>query len=328
MREIFIIAEQRKGKLRESTFESILAAQELSAKHGGTITVILLGKEISSMAAEVEKYCHEALLLQDPLLENFNSTVYEGALLPLLKGKTSPIILIGHTSFGIELAPALSVALGIPLLTDCIGFEWKEGMWKVLRQIYSNKINAIFGVKPDSGVIATIRPGAFSSLPLKELGGKKKSISPQILETNLKKTFVGYEEMVAGDVDISQSDMVVAIGRGIGESEKLSCIDSFAETIGGVVACSRPIVDKKWMPKSRQVGTSGVTVKPKIYIAIGISGAFQHVGGIKGSPLIIAINKDQKAPIFRIASYGIVNDLFQVVPILEKLIKELKGEQG
>jgi electron transfer flavoprotein alpha subunit len=324
MDHIFVITEQRNGVVRDGTFESLAAAQECAEHMGAPISAIVLGDNIFTVSEDLGRHCNRVAVLEHEILRGFNSDAYERALLGHLRESQSPFILVGHTAFGIELAPALSVALNLPLLTDCIGFEWQGKAVRFIRQMFSNKLNARFSCNTDSGAIVTLRPGAFPSDALKELGGEVARVECKVRESDLRKRFVGYEEAPVGDVDISQADIIVAVGRGLDDVEHLPMVASLAEAVGGVVACSRPLVDKKWMPKFRQVGTSGATVRPKVYIAIGISGAFQHIGGIKGSPLIIAINKDPKAPIFRVADYGVVSDLYEIVPLLEDKIKELR----
>ena len=170
----------------------------------------------------------------------------------------------------------------------------------------------------------TVRSGAFPVLEKEPLPGEIVSVPSPLTDEGLAKRFLQYVEAVVGEVDITQADILVSVGRGIKDAENIPIVKELADALGGALACSRPVVDKKWLPKDRQVGTSGKTVKPKVYIAIGISGAFQHVAGMKNAGTIIAVNKDPKAPIFSVARYGIVADLFKIVPVLKDKIKELK----
>ena len=170
----------------------------------------------------------------------------------------------------------------------------------------------------------TVRSGAFPVSEKDSLQGEIVSIPPALTDEGLAKRFLQYVESAVGEVDITQADILVSVGRGIKEAENIPLVKELADALGATLSCSRPVVDKKWLPKERQVGTSGKTVKPKVYIAIGISGAFQHIAGIKGAGIVIAINKDPKAPIFNVAQYGIVGDLFKIVPILKKQVKVLR----
>ncbi|OFV67200.1 MAG: electron transfer flavoprotein subunit alpha [Candidatus Syntrophoarchaeum caldarius] len=322
MAEIFVLAEHREGELREITFEMLGAAKYLGKDMGATITAVLLGHDVDTYAEKLGSYADTVLVVDDPKLDYFNAEIYQKVLSKLISDKNPVVTLIGHTAFGMDLAPALAVELGLPLATDCIGLEVDGGKLFAIRQIYSGKVNAKVSFKGDRYMI-TIRSAAF---PVEEgtLSGEIVKESVAIEDVPYRK-FIGYEEAPAGEVDITQADVIVSIGRAIGDPENIPMVEELAEALGGVLACSRPVVDKNWLPKDRQVGSSGKIVKPKLYLALGISGAFQHVAGMKDSGLIVAINKDPKAPIFNVADYGIVNDLFKVVPVLKEKITELKG---
>jgi electron transfer flavoprotein alpha subunit len=190
--------------------------------------------------------------------------------------------------------------------------------------MYSYKVNSLVSFKNAERIVVTLRGGAFPFVASHSTHGTVEKIASPIAGERLHKRFLEYVEAQRGDVDISTADIIVSIGRGVGDEPDMAMFQSLASAMGGVLACSRPIVDKSILPKYHQVGTSGVEVKPKVYLALGISGAFQHVGGIKGAPLVVAVNKDARAPIFRVAQYGIVGDLNEVVPVLEAKIRELK----
>jgi electron transfer flavoprotein alpha subunit len=325
MKNVFIIAEHREGELKDITWELISGGRELASKTGGSLTALLLGHGVDSMAHELSKGCDKVVVMGDPKLEHFNSELYLEVLSSFLTGETPFLIMMGHSSMGMDLAPEMAVRLDLPLATDCIGLEYKEDRLFAIRQLYSSKINARISFAEAGGYLVTMRPGAFQAIEDAQIGGEVISLDSPLTEGAKGKVFIEYEAAEAGDVDISQADIIVAVGRGLGDEENIPQVESLAEVLGGVVACSRPVVDKKWLPKYRQVGTSGVTVKPKLYMALGISGTFQHMGGVKGSPVVVAINKDKNAPIFRIANYGIVDDLFKVIPLIEEKVKELKG---
>jgi electron transfer flavoprotein alpha subunit len=221
-----------------------------------------------------------------------------------------------------DLAPRLAAHLNIPLSTACIDLKLDSGKLASVRQMYDGKVNADIAFPGAESYMVTVRPGAFSSED-PELTGEIKEM-PVDAKDPEKVKFVEYIEAALEGVDITQADILVSVGNGIGDKKNIPLVEELAAALGGRLSCSRPIVDKKWLPKPHQVGSSGKTVKPKIYLAIGISGSFQHLMGIKGGT-IIAINKDPKAPIFRVADYGIVGDLFQVVPVLQEKAKALKG---
>ena len=225
---------------------------------------------------------------------------------------------------GMDFAPALAAHLKMPLATDCIGMEVAGEAFSLTRQLYGGKVNATVSFLKKGPYMVTVRSGAFPALEKAALPGEMVKLPSPLTDEGLAKRFLQYVEAAVGEVDITQADILVSVGRGIKEAQNIPMVKEFADAIGGTLSCSRPVVDKKWLPKDRQVGTSGKTVKPKVYIAIGISGAFQHIAGMKAAGTVIAINKDPKAPIFGVATYGIVADLFKIVPVLKDKVKELR----
>jgi len=238
------------------------------------------------------------------------------------------LTMMGHTSYGVELAPSLATALNLPLATDCIDLTFENETFFVTRQMYGGKVNVRAVVRKSESYIATVRPATFQPQKPESMNGEITEIASPLTEEITEKRFIEYVLPPPGGVDITAADVLVGIGRGIKDEKNLPMMEELAKALGGVLACSRPIVDKGWLPSDRQVGTSGKTVKPKLYIAVGISGAFQHVLGMKNSDLIIAINKDPNAPIFSFADYGVVDDLFKIVPQLKEKIYELKGQKA
>jgi len=223
-----------------------------------------------------------------------------------------------------DIAPALAVQLKMPLATDCIGIDVTGETFAIIRQLYGGKVNSAVSFLKSGPYMITVRTGAFPVVEKEPFPGEIVSVPSPLTDEGLAKRFLQYVEAAVGEVDITQADVLVSVGRGIKEAENIPLVKELADMLGGALSCSRPVVDKKWLPKDRQVGTSGKTVKPKVYIAIGISGAFQHIAGMKGAGTVIAINKDPKAPIFGVATYGIVADLFKFVPVLKARVKELK----
>lgn len=325
MKEVFVLAEHRQQKLRDTTWEALAAGRQLAEGLGAELSCLLLGSDTTAMAEELAKECAKVLVVEDPALENFNSEPFAKALTPILQDRGPFILVMRNSNSVIDLAPGLAVSLDAALATDCFGFEVKDGKPLALRQMYSYKVNAKVSFKDADKIVVTLRGGAFSFTPDGSAGGTVEKLNSPIAGIELKKRFVNFVEAEKGDVDLAAADVIVAIGRGIGDEEDLDMFKELADVMGGELACSRPIVDKNLLPKYHQVGTSGVEVKPKVYLALGISGAFQHLGGIKGAPLLVAVNKDARAPIFRSANYGIVGDLFDVVPALQEKIEELKG---
>ncbi len=325
MKEIFVLAEHRRGELRDVTFEMLTKGRELSQKTNMDLTAVLLGYNVKEFAKKLADQTKRVLIVDDARLENFNAEAYQKVLSNLISERKPPLTLIGHTAFGVDLAPSLATELSAPLATDCIDVDFEEEKLVVVRQVYGGKVNVKASLRKSDSYIVTLRPATFEAQQVEPLGGEITEVPSPLKEDIPYKKFIEYFEAPAGEVDITAADILVSVGRGIKEADNMPIVEKLAKALGGVVSCSRPIVDKGWLPSDRQVGTSGKTVKPKLYIAIGISGAFQHVSGMKNSDIIIAINKDPKAPIFRAADYGVVEDLFKVVPTLTDKILEGKA---
>ena len=324
MSQVFVLAEQRQGEIRDITFEMLTIGKELAGKLGGKLTALLLGNKIKGLAKTLTEYSDEVLLIEEQRLENFNSDAYQQVLTNLIHQFKPYLTLIGHTSYGVELAPRLAVSLKLPLATDCVDLQLENQQLTVTRQVFGGKVNVDATFNKAEGYIATVRQATFPKEEMKAQGVIKEISTPQF-EEDERKRFIEYSLPPPGGVDITASDVLVGVGRGIKDESELPAIEELAKELRGVLACSRPIVDKGWLPNDRQVGSSGKTVKPKLYIALGISGAFQHILGMKESDLIIAVNKDPKAPIFSTADYGIVDDLFKIVPALKQKIGEMKA---
>ncbi|HDD69557.1 MAG TPA: electron transfer flavoprotein subunit alpha/FixB family protein [Candidatus Bathyarchaeota archaeon] len=326
MVEIFVLAEHRQGQIRDITYEMLTKAHEIAGKTNAETTAIILGKDVKDKAAALAEYAQKVIVIQDPKLENFNSEAYQKVLVHLIKEHKPILTMVGHTSYGIELAPRLAAALQTPLATDCIDLTIENNTLHITRQMYGGKVNANAVLAKAESYMVTVRQAAFTAQkPEPPVNGQILEKPSPLTEEPTTKRFIEYVLPPPGGVDITEAEKLVAIGRGIKDQANMSIIEELANTLGAAVGCSRPIVDKGWLPNDRQVGSSGKTVKPKLYIAIGISGAFQHVLGMKNSDLIIAINKDPNAPIFNFSDYGVVEDLFKIVPALKNKISELKS---
>jgi len=318
MEEVFVLAEHRQGKIRDITNEMLGIGESMANQRGASLTAVLLGHGVKDFAEDLALRASKILVVEDENLEYFNSILYQKVLSSLISKYNPFLTLLGHTAFGMDLAPSLSVELDFPLVTDCIGLSIEDNRLKALRSIYGGKVNASVSLRESKGYIATIRPGISSP---KAPGEKKAAIimEPSPLKGAIDfKKFIEYIEAPITGEDITQAEILVSVGQGIGGPENIPMFEELAKNLGGMISCSRPVVDRNWLPKERQVGISGKTVKPKVYIAIGISGAFQHITAMQGSDTIIAINKDPKAPIFTVADYGIVDDFKNVIPILKE----------
>jgi len=318
MNEIFVVAEHRKGEVREITFEMLFKANELCRNISSNLTAVVIGGSDAPFVNDIAQRADRVIVVGDEKLKNFDADRFKEILKRLIEKDRPLLTLMGHTSWGMDLAPALSIKTGFPLATDCVDIMIENGSPKVIRQIYNGKLFTKVSFKKSECYLLTLRPGVF---PPDRVEGRQGEVIRQEIPADLPeagKQFVEFIEPEAGAVDISQAELLVSVGRGVGDQENITAIKELADRMGGVLSCSRPIVDKNWLPKFHQVGTSGKSVKPKVYLAFGISGAFQHMAGLTGAGTVIAINKDPKAPIFRVANYGVVEDLFKIADALKE----------
>jgi len=234
------------------------------------------------------------------------------------------VVLFAHDTFGMDLSPGLSIKADSPFVADVVDIEGTDGdTLKIIRQEFGGAFSTHVNCDISAGAILNIRPGAFAPDESKSAGGTVTDKSGDAGDLAAKRKFIEIVEAEMGDVDITKSEVLVSVGRGIEDEDNIEIATDLAEAMGADLSCSRPIVDAKWLEKARQVGTSGQTVKPKVYLAMGISGSFQHMGGIKGNPFIIAVNKNESAPIFQVADVGIVEDILDFIPELSDAIKDL-----
>ncbi len=319
MMRVFAVAEISSGELDPVSIELLNLANAI--KGDGSAEAVVIGSDVSAHAEKLAEHADKVWKIEDESLENYNPELYVDVLLQLFSEEKPDAVLIANSSRGAEFAPLLAVKLNAPIVTDIVGLDFSNGV-KATRYIFQGKLLVDVLVKESESYVFTVRQGVFKDEC--KVGGEvvDSGIKPSMVA---KREFVGIVEPEAGEVDISQADIVVSVGRGIDDASNIELAEELAEVLGGVVAGSRPVIDSGWLPKDRQVGISGKTVKPKLYLALGISGAFQHIMGMKDSELIIAVNKDPEAPIFGVAQYGIVGDLFDVVPALIEKLREVKG---
>lgn len=322
MGEIFVVVEHRMGEVREITFEMLFKAHELCQGLSHTLTAIVIGGRDEAFVNDIAQRADRVIAVEDEQLTDFDSDLAKEILKRLIEKDRPFLTLMGHTSWGRDLGPALSIETGFPLATDCVDILIESGHPHVMRQMYNGKLFSKVSFKKSECYLITVREGVF---PPDMVEGRQGEVMRQGIPADLpeaRKQFVEFVDEGAGEVDISKADLLVSVGRGISEEENIGVVKELADLMGGVLSCSRPVVDKKWLPKYHQVGTSGKSVKPKVYISFGISGAFQHVAGLTGAGTVIAINKDPKAPIFRVADYGVVDDLFKIVGALKEKLGE------
>jgi electron transfer flavoprotein alpha subunit len=324
MPRVFVYIIHKDGVPDDSAAELAAAAQQIDAGGSPAALVTGWGAELDSVCdglghsyAEVWKIANEALAYP-------NAELVRKALIQVVPAGS--IVLVPHEHFGIDLAPGLSIKLNAAFVSDVVGIEAVDGAaLGVVRQEFGGQVSAHVRCDISSGAVMTIRPGAFKPPETAPISGRVIDKSGEVRALAAGRRYLETVVAEAGDVDITKHTTLVSIGRGIQEKDNVAIAEELAEALGAAVSCSRPVVDAKWLEKSRQVGSSGKTVKPKVYLACGISGSFQHLAGIKGNPFIVAINKNPKAPIFQVADVGIVDDILEFLPELTSKIREMHG---
>jgi len=320
--EVLVLAEVDRGALTGATFELLAAARGVAAAAGGEVLALVLSSD-GAKHAEALSGADRILLVDDPQLAAYSPGPYLAALAEIVTAEAPRAVLIGGTSVGWDLAPMLSGRLGAPLVTGCKAVRAEGGVLKVTASVCGGKMTAEVEVSAAPAVLMVL-PGSFR--PSGEAG--KAQIERRALWKPLEPGAIRFEELIlpkAGDIDITQQDVLVAVGRGIQQKDNVELAEQLAGVLGGAVCASRPVVDQGWLPATRQVGKSGMTVKPKFYLALGISGAPEHREGMKGADLIIAVNTDPKAPIFDIAHYGAEIDALDLLPALVESVQAKKG---
>ncbi|MFO7965281.1 MAG: electron transfer flavoprotein subunit alpha/FixB family protein [Desulfobacterales bacterium] len=317
--KVFAYIEHMEGIADDTALELVNAGKKIAG--GAGMTALVFGSGIEALCNEMAASFSEVWKIDNDAFSYPNAEVIRKALLKILP--SDAVVLVPHDTFGMDLAPGLSIKMESPFLADVIDYEVEGSGLTAVRQEYSGQAHAHMSCDLSAGAVINVRPGVFQPDESKSAGGQVVDKSGDIGEIAAGRRFLEVVEAEAGEVDITKSDVLVSVGRGIEDEENIEIAQELADAMGAVVSCSRPIVDAKWLEKSRQVGTSGQTVKPKVYLAMGISGSFQHLGGIKGNPFIVAVNKNPKAPIFQVADVGVEADILEFMPALTEAIKAL-----
>ena len=313
MANILVVTEHLKGEFQDITFEMLGKAKEIAQSTGGACSAMVFG----SMSGQTDQMGAADTVITAEVGDDYNPEAYAAAVKSVVSANSPDLIMIGSTSMGIDIANPVSTALDIPTVSFCADIVAAGGGFTCTSQMYGGKMNVVSSV--DGALISMVLAGSFNADTGRVSGSP--AVEASAVEAGAGKVrFKQLIEPEAADVDITQSDILVAVGRGIGSKDDIEVAEELAEALEADIACSRPIVDAGWMSKSHQVGKSGMKVKPKVYIALGISGAPEHIEGMKATSTIIAINTDKNAPIFDVAHYGMTEDLFDVV---EELLEEL-----
>jgi len=325
---ILVVVEQREGKLNRVSWETLTGAQALSAETGWVLEAAVVGSGVGEVASEIAgKKVAKVFDIESPKLEAYTPDGYVAALKGFIEHQQPKLVLMPHTYQVRDFAPKLATAFGRVLISDAIGYKYEGGKPLFTRQMFQGKFAADVSFTGDAPYFATFQSGAYRGDKVEEGGSPApvETVNVVIADGVIRNKPEAPFKEAKQAVDLTQAEIIVSVGRGIKEQKNIELAQQLATALGGEIAASRPICDSGWLPMDRQVGSSGQTVAPKLYLALGISGAIQHVVGIKGARSIVAINKDSEAPIFEIADIAVVGNLFDIVPPLIEEVKKAKG---
>ena len=326
--EILVFAEQQGGRITRPTWEAVAAGQRIAGDTAGSVAAVVLGGQVSALAPELAVAdVAEVVAAESPALADYTPDGYALALAEVIRGRRPQYVVFSHTYQVRDFAPKLAAALGAGFISDCLGYRAQDGKLVFVRQVFQGKFNADVEFAGEPPCLVSFQAGSFREDSVKRgaaaapVSATAVTIAPGAIRAKPGERFREAKQAV----DLTQAEVIVAVGRGIKAPENLDLARKLAEALGGEIGASRPICDGGWLPMDRQIGSSGQTVAPKLYVALGISGAIQHQVGMKGSRNVLAINKDRDAPIFEVATYGVVGDLFEIVPPLIEEIQKIKA---
>ncbi|HSB15832.1 MAG TPA: electron transfer flavoprotein subunit alpha/FixB family protein [Bryobacteraceae bacterium] len=326
MSRILVVLEQQGDSWHRLSWEALAAGQQMAADLSWPVSAAVLGNAASERASKATKWKLDSVYaVEHSLLSTYTADGFTAALEGLIRKIQPSLVLFPHTYQARDYAPKLATRFGRVLVSDIIQHAVVDGVPVFVRQLFQGKLSADIRCTGPAPYFVSVQAGAYRSDSLEAGFAQVETFIPELDDAVIRVTPLEPFRESAGAVDLSNAEVIVSVGRGIKEKEHLQIIEKLAEALGAELGASRPICDNGWLPMERQVGSSGQTVSPKLYVAIGISGAIQHLVGMKGSKTIVAVNKDPEAPIFEVADYGIVGDLFEVVPALTEEIRKAKG---
>ena len=325
-RDVWALVEQAGGAPRKITYELLAMARGLADALSGRVTALALGAGVEGLAADLGARGADRVLLADaPVLEPYTTDAHLEVVAPLLREARPALVLIGSTAAGRDLAPRLAARVDAGIVTDCAAVGLEDGRLVATRPVMTRKAIARVGFAPDGLRIAVILPNVVLPAAAAERAPEVVNVPVAVDSAKLRTRVVEVRAVARETVPLTEADIIVSGGRGLRGPEHFALLDALAAALGAAVGSSRPPVDSGWVPHDYEIGQTGKTVNPQLYIACGISGAPQHQAGMSGARCIVAINKDVQAPIFQIASYGVVGDLFQIVPLLTEGVRKLKA---
>jgi electron transfer flavoprotein alpha subunit len=327
---VWVVLQHREGQFPRISWEAVAAAQKLAAELGVKAEAVLLGSGVGLAAAEVARFDLAGVHVGDAdALRVYTPAAYIGALAPAIQAAAPAFVVFPHTYQTVDYMARLAQGIGAGLLPEVTGFQAGDAGLVWTRPVMGGKLQSQVRVKGEGTVLVSVQSGAFQAdgavLLIESGEAAVKPLALDLSGVNADREVLGYEEVGGDTVDLTKASIIVAVGRGVGGADKMAPVEALAKALGAEIGASRPVIDNGWLPRDRQIGSSGQTVAPKLYIAAGISGAIQHLVGMKGSTVIVAINKDPGAPIFTVAHYGIVGDLHEVLPALTEAVLAAKG---
>ena len=325
---ILVVVEQREGKLNRVSWETLTAGQAIAAEMSWTLEAAVAGSAVENLANEVAgKKVAKVHAIQSPKLDPYTADAFTTGLKQFITSRQPRLVLMPHTYQVRDFVPKLATAMGRAAITDCVGYKKDGAKLLFIRQMFQGKLAADVSFTSDTPWFVTFQNGAFRGDKVETASSPApvETVNVDIPDNTIRNKPQEVFKEAKQAVDLTQAEVIVAVGRGIKEQKNIEIAKQLAEALGGELAASRPICDSGWLPMDRQIGSSGQTVAPKLYLALGISGAIQHIVGMKGARTIVAVNKDSEAPIFEIADYAVVGNLFEVVPPLIEEIKKAKA---
>ena len=323
MAGIWVVAQHRQGQVHKMSLEALAAGQNLAAETGDELEVVVLGGgDAAAVVEELRGFAVAAVrLAEGDGLADYTPGGYLGVLAAAIAAESPSLVLFPHTYQSVEYVPRLAQATGAALVPEAVSFARRDGRLVWRRPVLGGKLEAEVAVRGEGPALVSLQSGAFAADDAQR-GGEPAPVRPLAGDAAPDREVLGVEEAGEQEIDLSQAEIIVAVGRGIGKEENLPIIQELAAALGAEIGASRPVIDSGWLKRERQIGSSGQTVAPKLYVGAGISGAIQHLVGMKGSKVVVAINKDPGAPIFALADYGVVGDLHEIVPAITAAVKE------
>ena len=324
-RDILVLVEHAEGKIESMTLQLLAIGRQLAVEMKVELLAAAIGHRMENVVAALQgNGIDKILVVDDPALTLTGGEVQSHVFAEIARQIDPRLVLIGYSLVGMELTPAVASKLGMNALTNCVNIEICDGAVTVTRPLFDGRMHAQIALEENATAVVALQKGSATATAPSAKKAVVQSITIDVNSLPSRSRVLQITEEPKSDVDLGKAEIIVAVGRGIGDKEKIHFTAELAEALGGTLACSRPVVDVGWLPRERQVGASGKSVAPKVYVACGISGAIQHLTGMRDSKRIIAINKDPNAPIFQVAHIGVVGDLFEIVPALTRAAQEAK----